>query len=93
MTHSHTVDFDICHSALKRTDFAYLGLIGSATKRATFASRLANRGIDEKQIDRLISPIGLPSIQSRLPQLIALGVAADLAHQWQVSAVHAAGSS
>lgn len=86
MTHSHTLDFDICHAVLKRGDFSYLGLIGSATKRATFARRLAQRGIDRAQINRMISPIGLSSIRSRLPQLIALGVAADLAQRWQGAA-------
>ena len=30
---------------LQRGDFGYLGLIGSATKRARFFSRLAQRGI------------------------------------------------
>lgn len=83
MTHSHTLDFDICHAVLKRGEFSYLGLIGSATKRVNFARRLAHRGVDSAQIDRMISPIGLPAIQSRLPQLIALGVAADLAQRWQ----------
>jgi len=87
MTHSHAIDFDICNAVLKRTDFAYLGLIGSATKRATFASRLEHRGIDVSQVGRLISPIGLTAIRSRVPQLIALGVAADLAQQWHGTTV------
>ena len=83
MTHSHAVDFDICHAVLKRGEFSYLGLIGSATKRVNFARRLERRGIEPTLIDRMISPIGLPAIQSRLPQLIALGVAADLVQRWQ----------
>ena len=83
MTHSHAIDFDICNAVLKRTDFSYLGLIGSATKKATFVKRLASRGIEQRQIDRLSSPIGLTTIRSRQPQLIALGVATDLSLRWQ----------
>ncbi len=87
MTHSHAIDFDLCCAILKRNDFAYLGLIGSHTKRATFVTRLAHRGFASTQIDRLVSPIGLTTLKSRLPQLIALGVATDLAHQWQDTSV------
>jgi xanthine dehydrogenase accessory factor len=34
MTHSHPLDEAICEAVLRRGDFAYLGLIGSKTKRA-----------------------------------------------------------
>ncbi len=34
MTHSHALDQTLCEEILKRTDFAYFGLIGSKTKRA-----------------------------------------------------------
>ena len=41
MTHSHAADLEICDQILKRGDFAYLGLIGSESKKATFLSRLS----------------------------------------------------
>ena len=82
MTHSHALDFDICHAVLKREDFAGLGLIGSDTKRATFEKRLTHRGVDAALVERLTCPIGLTSIQSRQPELIALGVAAELVQRW-----------
>jgi len=91
MTHSHAIDFDICLAILLRDNFSYLGLIGSATKKTTFDKRLAGRGIEPQQIDRLTCPIGLASIRSRQPQLIALGVAADLSLRWQDTYIRADG--
>ena len=45
MTYSHALDLAICHAVLRRGDFGHLGLIGSATKRARFLTRLRELGI------------------------------------------------
>ncbi len=47
MSYSHALDQAICHTVLKQDDFFQLGLIGSATKRARFESRLAAAGISK----------------------------------------------
>ena len=78
MTHSHPLDEAICEAVLKRGDFAYLGLIGSATKRARFVKRLGEDGIPAALLERLTCPIGLPGIKSKEPAAIAASVAADL---------------
>jgi xanthine dehydrogenase accessory factor len=78
MTYSHALDLAICHGLLRRGDFAYLGLIGSDTKRARFAKRLADAGIAADRIARLICPIGLPGLGGKEPAIIAASVAADL---------------
>jgi xanthine dehydrogenase accessory factor len=78
MTHSHPLDEAICEAVLRRKDFAYLGLIGSDTKRTRFRKRLAEAGISAKQLERLTCPIGLPDIKSKEPVAIAASVAADL---------------
>ena len=78
MTHSHPLDEAICEAVLRREDFAYLGLIGSATKRARFVKRLGEAGIPPEQLERLVCPIGLPGIESKEPAAIAASVAADL---------------
>lgn len=78
MTHSHPLDEAICEAVLRRADFAYLGLIGSATKRARFAKRLAAAGISDAALARLTCPIGLAGIDSKAPAAIAASVAADL---------------
>ena len=58
-------------------DFAFAGLIGSATKWARFRSRLAALGHAPERIARITCPIGEPSL-GKHPQAIALGVAAGL---------------
>jgi xanthine dehydrogenase accessory factor len=78
MTHSHSLDEAVCEAVLRRDDFAYLGLIGSKTKRARFRKRLHDAGIPPAALDRLICPIGLPEIKSKEPAAIAASVAADL---------------
>ncbi|HVC62115.1 MAG TPA: xanthine dehydrogenase accessory protein XdhC [Acetobacteraceae bacterium] len=81
MTHDHQIDFAIAEAALARNDFASVGLIGSATKRARFVRRLASHGIDAAAIGRLICPIGLPGTGGKLPAEIAISVAASILQQ------------
>lgn len=76
LTHSHEIDLALCHALLGH-GFDTLGLIGSATKRARFASRLGASGHDAAAIARIACPIGDPAL-GKHPQAIALGVAADL---------------
>lgn len=78
MTHSHPLDFDITLRALGGGRFAHVGLIGSATKRARFLSRLRSAGVSERDLARLVCPIGLASIRGKEPPIIAASVAADL---------------
>ncbi|TXH37641.1 MAG: xanthine dehydrogenase accessory protein XdhC [Rhodospirillaceae bacterium] len=78
MTHSHALDFEIVESALRDRRFAYVGLIGSATKRARFISRLHVSGVPADRIDALTCPIGLPGLQSKEPAVIAAATAAQL---------------
>lgn len=85
MTHSHQLDQDICHQILTRGDCAFLGLIGSATKRARFLSALKGLGHNAAALERLVCPIGLAQIPGKLPMAIAVSVAAQLLSQ-QMSA-------
>ena len=78
MTHSHPLDEEVCAAILARGDFAYLGLIGSATKRARFVSRLRRRGLAEPALERITCPVGLAGIEGKEPAVIAASVAADL---------------
>ena len=80
MTHSHQLDEDICFEVLSRGDFAWLGLIGSVTKRRRFVQRLARRGISETALERLVCPIGLGGIKGKQPATIALSLVAQLMH-------------
>ncbi|RZL42440.1 MAG: xanthine dehydrogenase accessory protein XdhC, partial [Variovorax sp.] len=78
----HAEDLDIVIACLKRLrardDLPYVGLIGSKTKWATFRHRLAARGFGEAEMDRVTCPIGLGGIAGKEPEVIAVGVAAQL---------------
>jgi xanthine dehydrogenase accessory factor len=78
MTHSHARDQQIVEAVLRRGDFAYLGLIGSATKRARFVARLRAAGIGEAALARLVCPIGAEGIPGKEPGVIALAAAAEI---------------
>jgi xanthine dehydrogenase accessory factor len=78
LTHDHAVDFDICRTILERGDFAWLGLIGSASKAARFRSRLRRAGISRADLARLVCPIGIDGIATKHPAGIAIAIAAQL---------------
>lgn len=78
MTHSHALDLDVAAAGLLARRFAYVGLIGSATKRARFAGALRQLGLGDNDIARLICPIGLTEIRDKAPASIAAAVAAQL---------------
>ncbi len=87
LTHSHALDLDICLELIKRDDLAYIGLIGSETKAATFRKRFEQRGYAGSDIARINCPIGQPKLSTQLsskhPGVIAVGVAADLIERRQ----------
>ena len=78
MTHDHSLDFALCRAILERGDAAWLGLIGSKSKAARFRSRLRATGLSETRISQLTCPIGVEGIDSKLPAVIAVAVAAQL---------------
>ena len=78
LTHSHDLDMAITEAVLKRGDFGFLGLIGSKTKRARFAHRFEARGVPLALIERMVCPIGLPGIEGKEPEVIALAVVGQL---------------
>lgn len=78
MTHSHHLDYQLVRAALERGDFAYLGMIGSDTKRARFESKLRAEGISNEMIARLTCPIGIPAVTGKHPREIAVAVSAEI---------------
>ncbi|MNI29370.1 XdhC and CoxI family protein [compost metagenome] len=85
LTHDHALDFLIAERALARRDLNYVGMIGSATKRATFSHWLDRQQGEEtgKQetaamMSRLVLPIGGSAIRDKRPEVIAALVAAEL---------------
>ena len=78
LTHQHDLDLRITEAILRRGDFAYLGLIGSKTKRQRFVHRFEQRGIAAESIARMTCPIGVPGITGKEPEVIAAAVVAQL---------------
>jgi xanthine dehydrogenase accessory factor len=79
MTHSHPLDLAIVAAALRRDAFPYVGVIGSATKRARFESQLRAAGHDQAAIGSLVCPIGaFAGVTSKEPAAIAAMTAAEL---------------
>ncbi|WP_137920232.1 xanthine dehydrogenase accessory protein XdhC [Hydrogenophaga sp. 2FB] len=82
MSFSHAEDLDIVATCLQRlrerADLGFIGLIGSATKWATFRSRLRHRGFSDAELARITCPIGLPGIGGKQPAVIAVSVVAQL---------------
>jgi len=78
LTHEHALDLRITEAILRRADFAFCGLIGSKTKRASFTRRLEARGVPAAAIERLTCPIGMTGIDGKAPEVIAAGVIAQL---------------
>jgi xanthine dehydrogenase accessory factor len=78
MTHSHALDLDLVAAALAAGRFAYVGVIGSATKRARFLARLAAMGLSDRARRQLVCPVGVPALHAKLPAAIAAGIAVEL---------------
>lgn len=77
MTHQHDLDERILEDVLRR-DTRYVGLIGSQSKWKRFRDRLTDRGVSEKDLDRVHCPIGLDVGGGKEPQVVAISIAAQL---------------
>jgi xanthine dehydrogenase accessory factor len=78
MTHSHPLDLAIASAALVSPRFSYVGLIGSASKRARFLGQMRAAKIPESALARLVCPIGVPGLEGKEPEVIAASVAVQL---------------
>lgn len=78
LTHDHALDFMIANEALKRGDSPYVGMVGSTTKRAKFASWYRAEGGSEAALGRLVLPIGAFGLVDKRPEVIAALAAAEI---------------
>jgi xanthine dehydrogenase accessory factor len=78
LTHDHGLDYRLTRAALQRNRLAFVGLIGSATKRARFFGRLVRDGIGAEARGRLVCPIGVSGVTGKEPDVIAIAVLAQL---------------
>lgn len=85
MTHSHPLDQALTEQVLRRSDFAYFGLIGSAAKRRQFERRLLARGVDAARLATMTCPIGIAGIEDKRPATIAIAVAAEVVLRYEAA--------
>ena len=78
LTHRHDLDLLIVEQILRRGDAGFVGLIGSATKRARFERQLLARGVSQQALTRMQCPIGIPGITGKEPAVIAASVVAQM---------------
>jgi xanthine dehydrogenase accessory factor len=78
MTHDHAEDVALLDAALRAGHLGPVGVIGSSAKWARFRKNLLDDGHDPDAVDRIVTPIGLPSLTGKDPATIAVSVAAAL---------------
>ena len=88
LTHDHALDYRLAQAALTRPPVAFVGLIGSQTKRARFLSRLERDGVPPAARARLTCPIGLAGIAGKEPDVIAIALLAQLLQLPPMAAMH-----
>ena len=78
MTCSHDTDFDLLRGVLAPGAIpAFVGLIGSMSKRACLFGRLVASGMDDSAIARIKCPLGVGDT-GKEPKLVAVSIAAQL---------------
>lgn len=76
MTHDHRLDQEAIEWALRR-GFAFVGGIGSRAKAKRTRDRLEAKGFSERDVSRVVMPIGV-AVGARLPDEIAVAIAAAM---------------
>ena len=92
LTHDHSLDFLIASQALMRGDAAYVGMIGSNTKRAKFHKWLKRQQGENTLIDALVCPIASDRLGDKRPEVIAAMATAEVVNyitHYKQSKIHA----
>lgn len=78
LTHDHSLDFLVVREALARGDARYVGMIGSATKRAMCERWCRETGGTRVDTSALVCPIGGGAVADKRPAVIAALTAAEV---------------
>src|SRR3954469_13620202 len=82
LTHDPKFDVPLLEVALRLPEVAYVGAMGSRRTHDDRLARLREAGVEEKEIERLSSPIGL-DLGARTPEETAISIAAEIvANRW-----------
>ena len=87
VTHDHSLDFLLAQEALERKDAAYIGVVGSKSKRAALKSFLTRRG--DKGIDEINIPIGKNyyNTEDKRPEIIAIHTVVEIINRFSQSKI------
>ena len=77
-THRHDLDFILAQIALECDEFAYIGLIGSASKRKRFERQWQMRAKPDGMLQKLVCPIGQAGPPGKEPAVVAIAVAGEI---------------
>ncbi len=82
LTHDPKFDVPLLEVALRLPEVAYVGAMGSRRTHEDRLARLREAGVDDKELERLSSPIGL-DLGARTPEETAVSIAAEIvARRW-----------
>jgi xanthine dehydrogenase accessory factor len=76
LTHDHKFDVPAITAALE-TAVGYIGAMGSRRTHASRLRRLAEAGVDDAALDRVMAPIGL-DLGARTPEETAISICAEI---------------
>ncbi|MHA7663278.1 XdhC family protein [Mycolicibacterium sp. HS_4_1] len=77
LTHDDRFDVPLLEVALALPEIGFVGAMGSRRTHDERVARLRERGIDDRQLARLSSPIGL-DLGGRTPEEIAIAIMAEI---------------
>jgi xanthine dehydrogenase accessory factor len=80
LTHDPKFDVPVLEIALRLPEVGYIGAMGSRKTHEERLQRLRDAGLDEAEIGRLSSPIGL-DLGARTPEETAVSIAAEIIGQ------------
>lgn len=82
LTHDPKFDVPLLEVALRLPEIAYVGAMGSRRTHDDRMTRLREAGLEDKELARLSSPIGL-DLGARTPEETAISIAAEIvASRW-----------
>ena len=77
MTMGHATDLPILKEALNRSDWAYLGVIGSQQKRNSLEKNLLELGVNKEEFKKFKCPMGL-DLGNNEPFQISISILAEI---------------
>jgi xanthine dehydrogenase accessory factor len=89
VTRGHSYDEEVVLTALRRTQGAFIGMIGSRRRVKATLDRLAEEGIAQELLDQVHAPLGI-DVGAETPEEIAVAIIAEIVRERRSGARDAA---